>query len=438
MGVDEDRGGRIEYLDVLRGVAILSILPVNAAFFAYPVTVAGDPAFPPGAGAADAAADLGVRALFEYKFHTLFALLFGAGMALLRARTRERGARWGPLAARRLGFLWVLGCAHGVLLWYGDIAAVYALLGLALCWAPGLPPRLLRALGAALLALPVALLVLLLAALLADVGGISQVVSGWLAPTFPDGVDPGWQAGPGGGFGRQLLEFDPDFEIAVVREGSFAQATALRGFTWALSWLVSGPYWAPRLAGLFLLGMAWTGEGWFLAPASAEGARRFRRLLAWGAGAGVPLTAAAILLQGIAPRDPAAAVGGEIAHYLGSLGLAGAYAALLARACAAAPGHPWLRALAAAGRMAFTNYLAQSAVMALLFQGTTVFLGAGLGLFASVGRGTLLFLALAVGLAQVVASVLWLRAFRVGPVEWVWRAATYLRITPLLRRAAPT
>src|SRR5688572_33094438 len=128
--------GRSGFLDALRGVAILGILPVNVAYFAFPATLADDPRWPAGGAAAVHA----VRFLFEGKFHTIFALLFGAGMVILRERTVASGGRWGPLAARRLAVLWALGCAHAVLLWYGDIAAYYGLLGLAVCWTPGRSP----------------------------------------------------------------------------------------------------------------------------------------------------------------------------------------------------------------------------------------------------------------------------------------------------------
>jgi len=426
--------GRVEFLDALRGVAILGILPVNAAFFAYPAALADEPTYPAGSGAAGAAAVHGVAFLFEGKFITLFALLFGAGMAVLRARTAERGARWGPLVVRRLAVLWLLGCAHAVLVWFGDIVAYYALFGLALCWAPGRSPAALRAWGAALLALPVLPRLLALGAALAGGEWVADLLGGALVPELPDGRIAAPDPGSGAGALEQLLRFDPDQEIAVYRGGTFGQVTALRAATWALGAAGTVPLWGPRIAGLFLLGMAWVRGGWFLAPASEEGRRRFGSLLRWGLAAGVPLSAASVLLHVLAPRDLAAGLGAELAQYLGSLGLAAAYAAVVARACAAHPGAPWIRAAAAVGRTAFSNYLLQSALMTILFYGTTVFLGAGLGLFAGVGRWTLLGLAAGLAALQVAASVLWLRRFRAGPVEWAWRAATYLRAPPFRSR----
>jgi uncharacterized protein len=396
---------RIEFLDALRGVAILGILPVNAAFFAYPATVAAEPAY----GGSPAAAHA-VRFLFEGKFHTIFALLFGVGMAVLWKRAGETGRRWGPLVARRLGLLFVLGCAHALLLWYGDIVACYAFLGLALCWTPGRSPGSLRRWGAVLIALPLPLLGI----------GMALLVPGMVVE-LPDGRHGAWSPGSWSGFGGELARFDPDFEIAVYRDGSFAEATALRGTTWAAWTVLEFPLWGPRVAGLFLVGMALAREGWFLAPGSEEGRRRFGRMLRWGLAAGIPLTVLDLVLRLSAPGDTAARIGAEAANYVGSLGLGAAYVALVARACAARPGAAAIRAFAAAGRMAFSNYLVQSAAM------TLVFYGSGLGFFAAVDRRTLLAIAAALALTQVAGSVLWLRRFRMGPVEWAWRAFTYLR-----------
>jgi len=405
--VDNDR---IEFLDALRGVAILGILPVNAAFFAYPATVAAEPAY----GGSPAAAHA-VRFLFEGKFHTIFALLFGVGMAVLRGRAAETGRRWGPLVARRLGLLFVLGCAHALLLWYGDIVACYAFLGLCLCWAPGRSPAALRRWGAVLLALPLPVLGIGMALL-----GTGMVVD------LPDGRHGTWAPGSWSGFASELATFDPDFEIAVYRDGSFAEATVLRGTTWAAWTALEVPLWGPRLAGLFLLGMAFAREGWFLAPGSEEGRRRFGLMLRWGLGTGLPLAALDLLLRLSGPRHLPTLVAAEGVHYVAGLGFAAVYVALVARACAAFPGAAAIRAFAAAGRMAFSNYLLQSAAMTVVFYGSTVLLGAGFGFFGAVDRRTLLGIAAALALAQVAGSVLWLRRFRMGPVERAWRAFTYL------------
>lgn len=77
--------------------------------------------------------------------------------------------------------------------------------------------------------------------------------------------------------------------------------------------------------------------------------------------------------------------------------------------------HAVWRALAAAGRMALTNYLLQSVVCTLFFTGF------GMGYYGRLNQYELYFFAAELALAQLVFSVLWLRRFQTGPAEWLWR-----------------
>ena len=70
--------------------------------------------------------------LVDYKFYTLFSMLFGLGFALQIARAAERGRRILPVYMRRLLILLVIGLAHGLLLWFGNILQLYALIGFVL------------------------------------------------------------------------------------------------------------------------------------------------------------------------------------------------------------------------------------------------------------------------------------------------------------------
>ena len=64
---------------------------------------------------------------------------------------------------------------------------------------------------------------------------------------------------------------------------------------------------------------------------------------------------------------------------------------------------------------------------------TTLFYGYGFGLFEQVPRAWQAVLAIGFFLLQVVLSQAWLSAFRMGPVEWLWRTATYGRLPPMRR-----
>jgi uncharacterized protein len=90
----------------------------------------------------------------------------------------------------------------------------------------------------------------------------------------------------------------------------------------------------------------------------------------------------------------------------------------------------WLmRRLAAVGRMALTNYLTHSLVC------TTLFYGYGFGLYGTINRTGLAAIVLAIWTFQLIVSPIWLRYFRFGPAEWLWRSLTYWRIQPMRVRA---
>src|SRR5687768_1847180 len=120
-----DAGERIDVLDILRGFAIFGILVVNLLFFSQPLywrmELPQDPI--------DRWTSLFITFFFQGKFYSLFAFLFGLGLAIQLMRAQERGAEVAPVFKRRLWYLLLIGLTHATLIWYGDILHIYALLG---------------------------------------------------------------------------------------------------------------------------------------------------------------------------------------------------------------------------------------------------------------------------------------------------------------------
>jgi len=110
--------------------------------------------------------------------------------------------------------------------------------------------------------------------------------------------------------------------------------------------------------------------------------------------------------------------------------LALGYCAVMVLACRSSALASVTGRLAAVGRMAFTNYLLQTIIC------TTLFYGHGFGLYGRVPRTGQLLIMLAIWVAQVIASPIWLRHFHFGPLEWLWRALTYGTRPPFRRVAA--
>ncbi len=408
---------------MLRGVAILGILPVNAAYFAYAASLAEEVGYPAGGSVAIAAI---IRTFFEYKFISLFSLLFGVGIGIQYARAETRKVPFGAPMVRRLIVLAIFGILHATLLWYGDIVFIYALVGLVLCWFAGGGAASRAWAGAIALCIPIGLLLVAIA--------ITAVGSEWFVASsganLPDGVGAAAASGTWDAFFDALMQndIDPDFEIAVYAGPSFARAALLRTVTWIWMLIVSSVYFVPRIAGLCLLGMAAVRSEWALAPNSDVGRRRYRAL------AMVVLPVAALLeasSTAIALQSHAVWAAGtaELLHYVASLGMAAGYAAVIALVVSARPNALWTRPFAAIGRIAFTCYIGQSLVM------TTLFYGHGFALFDSVSRWELMGIVALVWSAQLILAPLWLTRFRVGPLEWIWRSATHLEWQPLLRSA---
>ena len=328
-------GGRYRYLDVLRGVAMLGILLVNIAIFAEPLLTQEAPLAFDFAPTHDMLAAHGVLFFAQYKFITLFSLLFGVGMGVLRERAEASGRSYTRWMLRRLAVLLGIGVLHAWFVWYGDILTYYALLGAILFWASSLRPKTLTVLGSVLLALPLLELLpfMVLALVIPDIDfegpPLTDEESLEVARIAVTGT---WSE-----FFEALVEVPPAFETAVYREGGFLRATIVRSYSWLLGLLFFGSYFMPRIAGLFLLGMAATKARWFLSPEHNRGA--FRRMLWIGLGVGLPLQAAGNLLVG----DWAHAVlplAGELCSYLGSLGIAAGYAGVVGCLCAGSEERP--------------------------------------------------------------------------------------------------
>lgn len=120
---------RLTLLDALRGFALFGILMVNVTFFAFPF--AHDESHPWWTQEpASAAARLFVELFCEFKFITLFSLLFGMGLGLQAERANKAGRPFGRFYARRMLLLLAFGLLHGFFIWYGDILTLYAVIGL--------------------------------------------------------------------------------------------------------------------------------------------------------------------------------------------------------------------------------------------------------------------------------------------------------------------
>ena len=424
---------RLAALDVLRGFALLGVCVVNMQFFAMPfIDAIEDPSLAQASTASQLIWAL-IRIVFEWKSISLFSLLFGMGLVLQMNRAEGAGNDFRMIYLRRLGVLFAIGAVHVLFFWYGDILLLYAALGLGLLLCRNLRPRTLLVAAAACIAVGAILMTLTVA------GGIfaeqffedEEIADNAADPAAGETEEPAEADPPPKGVAAIVAAsgdpYDPRWkagEIAAYRHGPFLDALAFRVLTYVYGVIAAVIGYGWRVFGLFLAGAALLKLGFF----SAEKRHWQRALAVTGFAVGLPMeVASAGITHALDYEASWGSLGAHVLHETGSLLLCLGYAgsiALLTQSRSLA----WLwHALACVGRLALSNYLLQTLIA------TFVMYWWGLGLFGQVSRSRQLLLAAGVYATLSLASVLWLRGFRIGPAEWLWRSLTYGERQPFRR-----
>ena len=412
---DQPAASRISSLDFIRGVAVLGILATNIIGYSQLpgahrwMTLLGEPDW------AEKALWLFNYLFVDGKLRALFAMLFGAGLVLFMDRAKAKGATPLWLQFRRLFWLALFGLAHFFLFFEGDILFHYAVLGMAAMLLVRLPAKLLIAAGLLLYC--------------GDSALDGPALWDWRKFEVEALASP-----PRSEIRQEYLaenaadRADAVEEGRVLKDGSFAEIVAFRIENRRFALLDSLPFMILDSFSMMLLGAGLYRAGFF-----AAGALHRDRLLRWGI-AGIAVSALASLALGawlIAEGFPRAL--NMFVFYGPSQAVRApmimGYAAVLV-----AMSPQWVptglgRRLSAAGRMAFTNYVGASIVMAAIFQGW------GLGLFGEYHRPGMVFFVFLGWALMLVCSPWWLARFRYGPLEWLWRCLTYWKPFPI-RRAA--
>ncbi len=392
---------RLTALDLIRGVAVLGILPANLPHFIGPYA----PTW------ADRVAAAAILFFIDVKMVTTLSILFGAGLGVQEASARQRGRE----ASFPFAYLWrqllllLLGLAHALLLWWGDILTAYAMLGMVALVLVLIGPGFVR--GA-------------MAAGLMWTYGILLAVALFVA-MYPNAFQPPKRAPLGDTSGPPVSLFrgrgdlqarlekyaTPENDVRIYRNGTLLDRVEDRAVHVLGMWVGLPIYFGWYLGACFLLGVQLLWAGVFH---GGEVTRRYIRIfMALGIGIGIPLHALAACVYLAAPGTPWPG----ILNLGGALSLALFYMGLLLMWDGSEGFLTGLRErLRAVGRMALTNYLMQSALMGL------VFYGYGLGLYGRTGLALATPLILAVWVLEILWSKPWLDRFGIGPVEWAWRA----------------
>ncbi|MGU3390521.1 DUF418 domain-containing protein [Sphingomonas sp. M1A8_2b] len=408
---------RFASLDIIRGVAVMGILAANIAAFALPEFAYMTPASMGPPSTPDLFAWVATFVLVDGKMRGLFSVLFGASMLLVieRAQTNDEDAA--TVHFRRMAWLFAFGIAHLYLLWWGDILAHYALVGAIAFMLVRLPVGWL--IGVALLCIGVQIVEMATLATYAfDLHAAAH------APGASARVIAKWQT--------LADQFGQPSPAAIARElaigrGSWTDMVAWRWthVTGPLTYLTVG---GSETLGFMLLGMAGLRSGFLTGGWSR---RRYVGVAAFSLGIGV-IGYALIATYAIAHAFAAQYVALcwlTLAAPLRPLMIAGYAAAII---LLARPGGWLTTRIAAAGRMAFTNYLGTSLIC------TTLFYGYGAGLFGHLPRATLYAIVVLICIAMLAWSKPWLDRFRYGPLEWLWRSLARFAWQPMRGTAFET
>ncbi|GIK42099.1 MAG: hypothetical protein BroJett011_59320 [Chloroflexota bacterium] len=389
---------RIFALDVVRGFAILGILIMNIQSFSMIEATYLNPTAYGDFTGLNRWIWIFSHLLADQKFITIFSLLFGAGIVLFTGRIEAKGHSSLGLHYRRTFWLLVIGLLHSYLFWSGDILVTYALCAMVMVLYRKWPPILLLIVGS----------------LVFTVASLLYLFLGFSLPHIPreayEEIKLGWQSSP------ELIER----ELTTYRS-SWLDQMPLRvaaSFRFQIFGFLIYEFW--RVSGLMLIGMALFKWGIF----TAERSRRFYILLAVvGLGVGFPIVVYGIV-QNFAANwtvDYSMFLGSQF-NYWASLLVSLGYCGVIVLVVKTSQLRPIANMLSAVGQMALTNYLLQTIIS------TTLFYGHGLGLYGQVERSGQILIVIGIWTVQLIISPLWLRYYRFGPAEWLWRSLTYWQI----------
>lgn len=390
--------GRIARIDTLRALALYGVIAMNLMGMATALVseqvVATMQWFDQAAGAFD-------LLILRGKARCVFAFLFGFGFGVMMLRAQARGQPIVPFYLRRMLVLLAFGLFNQLFLFWGDILVSYALIGMLLM-------------------------------MFRNASDATLIRAGMLLVLLPPILHGAYEAliGPA----PQLRAGDPDAPYQAMAE-------VLRTAPYGLAivqvhlqhlcdeWLYDGVRYLVvdlGVLGLFLLGL-WSARRGILVDVEAH-----RPLLRRIALIALPLGFVLIALNGSQHMGwkPAQPIAGIVtAAYIGLPIMAFGYIALFMLWFSR--GGEWLqRLLAPAGRMALTHYLASGLI------GSAFYYGWGLGMLDHVNMAGMGLFALVVFLFLVGFSHLWLRHFRLGPAEWLWRRLSAGRASMRAERVA--
>jgi len=389
---DNASTGRVLLPDLVRAFALIGIVLVNVAYFAYP----GDVTYHAGGlnNSLDKAAYFGVDALFSFKSYTLFSFMFGVGLAYQMTAATRHDVSFTASYFRRLFGLIILGGLHVTLAFNGDILIFYAALGSILFLFRNASQKTLVRIGIAMV-----LIQLLVAGFFALMLYMAENHSPdeWATATAD-------------------MTNLRNTTTYIYKNGTFTEVAQQRWSDWLGMVKFVAPMQAPGVLGFFLIGLAAARAG-VLSEPTAPLWRRSRRVYL-PIGLLISALGSYVYMKSNSPISSGALLGYSLILFAAPFSSLG-YIGLIARWSEGSP-TPIKIFFARGGTASLTAYLMQSLLLSIIF------CGYGLGFYQKPGVFGCVSIAILTGLFSVIFASLWRTQFKRGPMELLLRNWTYL------------
>ncbi len=390
---------RIVFLDMLRGFALFGILFANLLTWSGLKYLPFEDIESLGNFADDKGIYQIIKFFVDTKFYTLFSILFGVGFFLQISKNRDNPTFPGSYLWRML-LLLCIGIIHSII-WSGDILSLYALMGMVLLALRNIPVQKTLIVGLSLFFVPILLSTIYMFTFARDLPVLPKTALLVYPDMTPQEVKAGFQS----------------TDIWVVLQTNLHSLK----YRW-LSFIPDGrPF---KVLGLFFLGGYLYTTQFFTIHAKKW------NLFALFFIVGVIFTVASLSIEGNVASYSRnwTDVLDKLFHEIGQLSLALSYICILAKLVDAFPKFIFFEWLKNYGRMSMTSYLGHTALSILIFYPVV---GIGLGYFGKLSLENTYYVAVLILIFQLLFSNIWFRFFSFGPVEWIWRCASYRKWFPL-------
>ena len=409
---------RIVLLDIIRGLALFGILLVNAPSLNSPIGIAeADFAFKTNTW--DYIVTNFIYLFAADKFYPIFSLLFGLSAILFMENIAKQGNNPIGLFSRRMVTLFIFGAIQAIFIWWGDILTVYAVLGLGLVLFYRVPARLL-------------LMIIYAFFFILTIIHIGLAYYHWHNDYYPDEtildtttenvISESAEEDPN--MANEIANFDDednneDEMDLIYNYGSFGQIMKKRlqdYYLIAIAGIIEPNDWSNfiryltyycHLFAIFLLG-AWLQKKKIFQHIDDNWPVIIK--------IGLYATGIAFITQLLGAHFDFFA---EAFYPISGLAMGIVYIFIITFLFHKENWQKPLAPFAAVGKMSLSNYLISNLILSLLFYGY------GFGLYGTIGPGTQLWITMVIYIGLFIFSSLWLKYYRFGPLEWLWRILTY-------------